>query len=216
MKKALFALGFLLFFIGCRNDIVEINTMPVCFDKDILPIFQSNCAMSGCHDGKSNDEANFDLSNYNGIMQGIVAKHPDRSRNYQVICLKSGESAMPPSPRAKLTSDQKNKIKAWIIQGALNTSNCNFGCDTSVVTYANQVKQIMNTNCTGCHNATSTAALLDLTKYSDVNSIVLDGRLMGSIQGKPGIIKMPPFGTSVGSCDISKLKKWIREGAKEF
>lgn len=212
MRYLLFALFTLLIFVTCRKENVETLTMPVCFDTDILPIFVSNCALAGCHDAATQEEE-YQLDNYEGIMKGIVKKHPIRSEIYNVICLSGGERAMPPSPRSPLTDEQKNKIRAWISQGAQNTSNCNFSCDTAVVAYSNQIKKVMANYCTGCHNSSNPNANLDLTTYTDVNKIALNGKMFGTIEGKPSFLKMPPSG-SVGNCDILKLKKWIAEGAK--
>ena len=32
------------------------GTTAVCFESDVLPIFQSNCAKSGCHDAASHQD----------------------------------------------------------------------------------------------------------------------------------------------------------------
>ncbi|MFY8185634.1 MAG: hypothetical protein ACOVLD_06160, partial [Bacteroidia bacterium] len=51
----------------CTKDVYVPNT---CFKEDILPIFVSNCTMSGCHNSIDKKEG-YDLSNYDGIMTGV-------------------------------------------------------------------------------------------------------------------------------------------------
>ncbi|MBL7976522.1 MAG: hypothetical protein JNJ85_16510, partial [Candidatus Kapabacteria bacterium] len=55
----------------------------VCFSRDVLPIFLSNCGMSGCHDATTHAEG-YNLTTYSGIMRGIVAYNPSGSKCYTV------------------------------------------------------------------------------------------------------------------------------------
>ncbi|NTW33477.1 MAG: hypothetical protein HGB12_12790, partial [Bacteroidetes bacterium] len=93
----------------------------ICFQENILPIIQSNCAISGCHDGTG--EENFSLSNYSNIMASEIVKagNPSESKLYKVlIASPNSEEFMPPSPYLPLTSDQIGLIYWWISQGALD------------------------------------------------------------------------------------------------
>jgi hypothetical protein len=114
----------LLFFSGvfiagvasCRHNDDITNLSPVCFDADILPIFQTNCAISGCHDGGG--EVN--LSTYNGIMNGITAGSASKSRYYTVMTNPWSLEMMPPDRPVSL--ENRTKIKVWIEQGAKPTT----------------------------------------------------------------------------------------------
>ena len=69
----------------CASDVYNPD---VCFQENVLPIFVSNCAMSGCHNSIDKAEE-YDLTSYEGIMKGVVANHPSRSEVYKVISILS-------------------------------------------------------------------------------------------------------------------------------
>lgn len=91
------------------------GTPAVCFDQQVLPAIQANCAMSGCHDGGERN----DLSTFEGIKSYVTAGDPAKSKLYKVITAKGLiTTIMPPKPRPRLTVDQINLITIWILQGA--------------------------------------------------------------------------------------------------
>jgi hypothetical protein len=103
---------------SCRhND--DISGIPeICFEGEILPIFQSNCTMSGCH---SSSGEGMDLTTYTGIMQGVSAGNAMQSRVYTALTkVWSGEGMMPPDRPVSLQN--RSKIKVWIEQGAKQTT----------------------------------------------------------------------------------------------
>lgn len=85
------------------------DTTHVSYSKDVLPIFISNCALSGCHTGTT-PAANISLDNYAGIVDANVLTIR-AAINYQ------GGSPMPPPPASQLTSSQLKIIDNWINQG---------------------------------------------------------------------------------------------------
>lgn len=89
----------------------------VCFEKDVLPIFQTNCAISGCHDGSGEE---FRLSDYNSIREQVKPNNAKDSRVYSAIT-NTWDEFMPPSPRQPLSKEQRTLIYVWIQQGAKNT-----------------------------------------------------------------------------------------------
>ncbi|MFY7998421.1 MAG: c-type cytochrome domain-containing protein [Candidatus Kapaibacteriota bacterium] len=99
------------------------STTTVCFTKDVLPIFQTNCAKSGCHDTQTKQDG-YDLSTYSGIMRGVVANNPSRSSMYTITATSLGSRRMPPPPQTALTDAQRDIISRWINSGAQNTT-CN-------------------------------------------------------------------------------------------
>ena len=113
-------------FISCKHKAQNIsNLRTVCFQTEILPIFQSNCAISGCHNNsESNHELN--LNDYNGIIKNISPGNPGKSELYNSITSKWVE-LMPPPPYSPLSEIQRSLIYVWILQGANNTI-----CDSTI------------------------------------------------------------------------------------
>src|SRR5436309_2185452 len=69
------------------------NDSLICFEEEILPLFQANCAKSGCHDAASHQEG-YVLDSYSHIVsKGIVPGNSKSSKLYQVLT--GGEEKMP-------------------------------------------------------------------------------------------------------------------------
>lgn len=173
------------------------------FVNEILPMINSNCATSGCHDAVSKAE-DVVLTNYSNIMGYVKPNNAAESKLYTIIA--SGK--MPPS--APMTTDQKAKIATWINQGAVN-NQCSSGCDTANFTYSGAVSVIMNTYCKGCHNAASLGGGIDLSTYTTVKTAAL-GRLMGTINHSSGFSAMPKGSNKLSDCQIRQVEKWIQAG----
>ncbi|MBM2816204.1 MAG: hypothetical protein HW421_2966 [Ignavibacteria bacterium] len=121
----------LLILISCKHSPEPINEK-ICFETEVLPIFQTNCGMAGCHDGKKNiikveeededeKESQESLRDYQSIMRWITPKDPLNSKIYKAITATS-DDAMPPDGRTPLSLEQRNIIKNWILQGADSTA----------------------------------------------------------------------------------------------
>ena len=185
----------------------------ICFESEILPIFQSNCAKSGCHDAATHEEG-YVLDSYNGIMEGIEPRDPDESEIYEVITEKDKDKRMPQPPNAPLTDQQIGLIERWINEGAQNTTNCSSGCNTELFTYSGAVRPILDLHCIGCHNNSVQNAGVNLTTYTGVQTVALDGRLAGVINWDPGYPQMPFGGEKLSDCNITQIMKWIDAGAQ--
>jgi hypothetical protein len=104
---------------SCRHDTILPAGLPeICFEKEVLPIFQNNCGMARCHDGLG--ENRLSLNNYADISQMVVAYKPNSSSAYIAIISSGGENPMPPS--GPLTLENRTIIRLWIEQGARNTA----------------------------------------------------------------------------------------------
>ena len=194
---------------SCKHENLElISGDSICFERDILPIFVSNCAMSGCHDAVTHADK-YDLSNYTAIMKkGITPGNPDNSEIWEVIV----DGEMPPN--GSLTREQKVYLKSWIAAGAKNGTNCVVQCDSNVFTYSSAMTKIMS-NCTGCHSGTNASGQIDLSNHNGVKTVALNGRLMGSVTSQNGYVSMPPYGSPrLTNCQISQLQKWIKNGCQ--
>lgn len=108
---------------GCYKDILDPGQDPsappqaVSFSGDLVPLFLSNCATSGCHDGVPGHKPSLTPANaYNALLGGgyINTIVPSNSILYGEI--KGGQ--MPPSGALK-TSDVQ-KVLDWIRNGAPN------------------------------------------------------------------------------------------------
>lgn len=187
----------------------------LCFERDILPIFKSSCAMSGCHDKatKANDE--FEFTSYETITRKEFSPgNPGRTELYEKITEEDDDDRMPQPPFPRLTDDQIGKIYRWIKMGAPNSKCSSGGCDSTRFTFAATVQPILTTNCRGCHNSTSAPSGVNLEAYAGVKAAVDNGRLLGAINHQPGFSPMPKNGSKLNSCQILQISKWISAGAQ--
>lgn len=191
------------------ESVLDARAAPVCFEGDVLPIFQSSCAKSGCHDAASHQDG-LVLDSYANIMrgEGIVPGNARQSELYQAII----NGSMPPKGNPKLTTDQITNIRRWINQGAKNTTNCT-SCDTSLFTYSGAVSAILSKNCVGCHTGANGGGGIDLSTYSGVQVVALNGHLVGTITHAPGFSPMPKGGAMLSDCNITQIEKWVAAGA---
>ncbi|MEI8280026.1 MAG: hypothetical protein WCG87_09700 [Bacteroidota bacterium] len=97
-------------------------TVKVSFSKDIIPIFETSCAInSGCHLGANNANLHINLDSndaYNTIInkQLILTGNPSASLLYVQV----SSNVMPKAPYSALSSTQVNLILNWIQQGGSN------------------------------------------------------------------------------------------------
>ncbi|MAZ96632.1 MAG: hypothetical protein CMP53_03815 [Flavobacteriales bacterium] len=92
------------------------------------------------------------------------------------------------------------------------TGSGNF-CDTSAVSFSQDIKSIIGQNCEGCHNGASASGGLNLAGHQNIQSAALSGSIMDRVQ-RPlsDPLSMPPNGP-LSDCDQKKLTAWISEGA---
>lgn len=239
-KLSLFFLFILLTFSSCQHEpLVTINgnngggngngngnnSLPPCdpdsvyFEQDILPLFVSNCTMSGCHNSASH-ASGIDLSSYAAVMSSNVIKPGEASNSdlFEAITETDSNKIMPPPYMSSaLPTAQINLIKKWINQGALNLK-CDKGCDTTSVTYNGTIKPLLQNSCTRCHNASSAGGGYNLTNYADasgnkgVQSSALDTSLSRSVN-HTGSFPMPKGGAKLPQCKLDQIRIWVAAGA---
>jgi mono/diheme cytochrome c family protein len=186
------------------------------FDRDILPILKSNCAKSGCHDVASHQEGII-LDNFQNVMaSGIVKPFDlDDSEIYEVITETDPDKIMPEPPNQMLTANQIALIAQWIEQGAQSLT-CDDGqqpCIAENISYAAFVAPLLSANCTGCHSGGSPSGNIVLNSHSAVQTVALNGRLLGAITWANGYQQMPQGSGKLSNCNIDKIKEWINNGA---
>lgn len=210
IASVLLALFTVVFIAACEHVPIDgsSNGGDICFERDILPIFNSKCAMSGCHDAGTRAE-DYQLTDYNSIVShGIVKGSAKKSEIYEEIA----DGDMPPSGYPKLSSTEMDMLKRWINAGAKNGTNCpSNGCDSTQFTFSGQVQPLMNKYCVGCHNSTNASMNVNLSNYNGVKAAVGQG-LLRSIDHS-GYYPMPKGGTKLSTCEITQVSKWIQAGA---
>lgn len=228
--KIYLSLSFLILFtvfswITSCTHVSNIANLPeVCFTADILPIFTSNCAISGCHDGVGR-ESRRAMTTYAEIVRDITPGNPNSSNIYQVIISKWGNLMPPNKP---LSVDNREKIRIWIEQGAAESSPA---CPTTIdgtptppvarACFTRDILPVIVSRCatTGCHSATSGGERINLTTYANIKSIVSPGnpsasRLYTVIKSSGGESKMPPSSSpQLSVAEIDSIGKWIGYGA---
>ncbi len=185
---------------------------PVCFERDVLPIFVSNCTQSGCHNSKDRKEG-YDLTSYENIMaKGITAGNYKTSKIYNSL-VSIGDELMPQSPYLPLSHEQITKIALWIQQGAKKTTCASTDCSTTNITYSQSIKPIFDNYCNGCHAGSNPSGNISYSTHTATLLTVKNGKLMGSIQHSVNYSAMPQNGTKLSDCTISMIQKWIDAGA---
>lgn len=185
----------------------------ICFETEVLPLFQSNCAMSGCH-GNGSHEEGVTLDSYSGIVQGdnIVPGKLHSSEAFESM-IGNSEEMMPPPPRTAMSEAQLTIIATWIMQGAENTTGCGDNCDTALYTFSGAIQPMIQQYCLGCHNSTSTGGGINLSTYSGVYTQAMNGKLYGSVAHSSGFVAMPQNAAQLSECRLTQISKWINEGA---
>jgi hypothetical protein len=202
--------------VSCKHDpippVIPENTVypppgtdGICFSDQILPLIQSYCAYTGCHDGNSEP---MNLTTYNDIMQVVQAGNANNSALYNAI-IGGEEEPMPPSGKPQLTTAQVVLIHNWIQQGALNNV-CS--CDSTIFTFSGAVWPTIQGSCIGCHSGSTPSGNppLNLSTYSLIFAAVNSQNLYGRITGSTGAV-MPP-GNKMSDCKILQIHKWIIGG----
>ena len=195
--------------VPCDPDVVY-------FEQQILPIFQSTCNFSGCHDDVGAQEG-VKLTSFENVIAtaDIQPFDLEESELYKRITEMDPEERMPPVPDQPLTNDQINLIAKWILQGAENLT-CDpdpNDCNTENVSFSATVQPILQNHCVGCHSGNNPGGGLDFTTHANIASVANSGRLYGAIAHLAGFEPMPQGLDQLPACDIDQIKAWIDAGA---
>jgi uncharacterized membrane protein len=185
----------------------------VYFVNQVLPILQSNCAIPGCHDAATASDGVI-LSNYDDIINTgkVKAGKPNDSKIIKVMTESGGDRMPPENWGPALTPEQIAIISTWISQGAKNNVCEDLNCDTTNVTYTTSIADIITTSCVGCHKSPSPSGGVDLSSYSGVYAVAMNGKLVNVVTGTT---KLMPPGNKMPPCKISKIQKWVSVGAPQ-
>ncbi len=157
----------------------------LCFERDILPIFISSCAKSGCHDAVSRQDG-FAFTSWQTITsRKFVPGRPDKTELYEKITADRHDKRMPPNTR--LTQQQIALIRTWIEHAAPNTVNCTTGgCDSAQHLYSTSVKPVLANNCKECHNSSFASGGYFFENYNTTPAVISSGRFLGAVKQQGG------------------------------
>lgn len=127
LQGLLFAIGSLIAFQHCTsdqspppkestNDTLRnpcADSVFISFKQDVKPIFEKNCAKSGCHNKVGN--ADYAFVDYQGIKNGVL-----QGRVIGAIKHKAGFYNMPQNRSEPLPDTTICKIERWANDGAPN------------------------------------------------------------------------------------------------
>jgi hypothetical protein len=89
-------------------------------------------------------------------------------------------------------------------------------CDTVNVSFAKQIKPLIDAQCVGCHNTASPEAGVSLSTHAEILVFAKTGQLYGVLARIPPFTQaqfMPPGAPKWENCNLAKLKSWIDKGA---
>ncbi len=88
-------------------------------------------------------------------------------------------------------------------------------CDTTSVSYSNQIVSILNAQCNYCHGAAanSIGGGIYLNTYAALKPYVNNGSFLNSILQNGKASAMPKNGAKMDNCSILKIQSWINKGA---
>ena len=222
-----------ILFLGCTHSPVSpvdpnpdpndppVSQEPPCdpavvyFEQDVLPILQSSCAYSGCHDAATAEEG-IVLESYASMMNSeesnlVVPGQPQNSELYEVLVEDNPDKLMPPpDDGGPLSQAQIDLIWTWLEQGALNNSCAD--CDSTLASFSGAVELTVAASCTSCHSGANPEGQLDLTSHGNVVDAVNDRNLMGCIRHDAYAVAMPPSGNPLTDCQIQQFQNWINAG----
>ena len=216
----------IMLFISCKHEPILPDNLSngnngggggnngICFESQILPILNSNCAVPGCHNAQSAEEG-IVLESYASLMGSDIVEpnNPVGSKLIKFITENDPDKIMPPPPRPALSTSQIALISQWIAEGALNTTNCGVVCNENIFTYSGAVVPIMNTYCKGCHSAPYGSGGINLDTYLSVKAVAeTNNKLLGSIKHLNGYSAMPKNQNKLSDCQILQIQKWYDNG----
>ncbi|NNC82605.1 MAG: hypothetical protein HKN79_03435 [Flavobacteriales bacterium] len=192
----------------------ECDADSVYFSNQILPLFQSSCALSGCHDAATAEDG-IVLDSYSNILGSgeLVPFDTDEGDIYELITETDPDKIMPPPSEAPLSQEQIDLIGQWIEQGAPNNGCVN--CDYPEVSFSGTVFPLIQNKCEGCHSGTDPEANLSLTNYDEVRFLVDNNYLIEVLNAEPGYVPMPYNGNQLPQCERDMIQQWIDDGAPD-
>lgn len=86
-------------------------------------------------------------------------------------------------------------------------------CDTTNITYSGTVNPILQVNCNTCHNSVDQQGGIITDNYTDLQTIINNGKFRGAINHLEGYLPMPKGGEQLNNCDLTQINLWLDNGA---
>ena len=96
------------------------------FAEDVVPIFKGRCVECHASGGQGTEKSGLDLTSYEGAMKGtkhgpmVIPKDPDSSNLVWLLEWRGSAEVRMPHGKKKLSTCDRNAIRAWIRDGAKN------------------------------------------------------------------------------------------------
>lgn len=88
-------------------------------------------------------------------------------------------------------------------------------CDTTAVSYSNDVLPVLQDQCYGCHSGSVLSGNVDVEGYDNVKSLVDNGKLLGVVRHDSGFSPMPQGAPQLPDCEIAQMEAWVQDGAPD-
>ena len=212
-----------IFWSSCKHEVLSptysyCDSDSVYYKNSIAPLLGASCGSSdiNCHHGSSNQNEGVDLSSWYSIMHSgeedlIQPGNPYNSKIIEEI----DEGNMPPGTSTySIGNDERELLIKWIEQGAKNNA-CIESCDTSNLSFSEDIAPIISLNCSSCHSGASPDGNLLLTDYSSIFEASVNGNLLDAINWQGSVLAMPYQGNKLSDCNISMIQVWVNNGAPE-
>lgn len=214
---------------SCRHEPYGVELLDtVCFNTQVLPIFQTSCGIAGCHDAGT-AEGDFVATNFESITSLVKPYNASASELYMIITNVNNPNFMPPN--RSLSKEQRTQIMVWIEQGAKNTicvpdegNNGEDPLNYDTICFNQNILPILLSSCgkAGCHDAASHEGDYVLTSYSTLrqnSEAIVPYNLNESkvykviTETDPGDVMPPPPNSPLTSEQKELFSTWITQGA---
>ena len=126
MKKNICIFGLIIVFVtqGCyKVTTIEVNNSPaiikiVSFKTDIIPVFNKNCALSGCHGSGGHVPVLLGSNAFSTLTSGNYLNMANPSKSVLYLWLTGKEAVSMPMGAENNPSNINALVLAWITQGA--------------------------------------------------------------------------------------------------
>jgi len=86
--------------------------------------------------------------------------------------------------------------------------------DPATITFASTVNGILSSyGCIGCHNGVTFSGGVNLEGWANVRLKAIDKSLIGAITHSDGYVPMPYNLPQMSTCDINRIRAWIKAGS---
>lgn len=105
-----------------------------------------------------------------------------------------------------------------LVNGNSNGDNGNgdsSSCSTENMSYEDDIAPVFANNCNSCHNDQNASGGVKTNTYDNLQPIIDNGSLLGSIKHESGFSNMPQGQGQLPQCTIDKIEAWIDQGHED-